>query len=130
MQRLWSFTVTTVFKVLKKKTKQNNLNVKTTTTTNAFGFWESMHSTLKGLSIDTQDIIGHFTVYYLNNHFSITVERQMPLDMVKIKEISEMVKEKLTLYHEFNTTEMESFEVFYNELTNPRFNLKKRVSVG
>jgi hypothetical protein len=104
--------------------------VKTTNTTNAFGFWESMHNTLKGLSIDTQDIIGHFTVYYLNSHFSITVERQMPLDLAKIEEISNMVKEKLTLFHQFNTMEMESFEVFYNELTNPRFNLKKRMVVG
>ncbi len=111
------------------KTKQTN-TVKTNTKTNAFGFWESMHNTLKGLSIDTQDIIGHFTVYYLNSHFSITVERQMPLDLAKIEEISNMVKEKLTLFHQFNTMEMESFEVFYNELTNPRFNLKKRMVVG
>ena len=99
--------------------------MKTTNTTNAFGFWESMHNTLKGLSIDTQDIIGHFTVYYLNSHFSITVERQMPLDMVKIAELSEKVKEQLTLFHQFNTMEMESFDEFYNGLINPLAHMKK-----
>ena len=101
------------------------------TTTNAFRFWESMHSTLQMLSIDTQDIMGHFRTYYLHSHFSITVERQMPLDMVKIQEISDKVKEQVTLFHQFNTMEMESFEVFYNNLISPpRFNLKKRMVAG
>ena len=112
--------------------------MKTPKQVNAFGFWESMHESLRALtktkSYSTEmdfeyggtRTVTHINynveeddgqmIYRLNKHCTITVPKDMPLNCTELFDIANSVKDEIRNFHFLNTME---FDVFYRDLLNP-----------
>ena len=115
--------------------------MKTPKEVNAFGFWESMHESLRALtktkSYSTEMDFGYGgtrtvthinynveeddgqMIYRLNKHCTITVPKDMPLNCTELFDIANSVKDEIRNFHFLNTMEFEPFDVFYRDLLNP-----------
>lgn len=115
--------------------------MKTPNEVNAFGFWESMHESLKALTktksyhseIDfkyggTHTVTkigynveqeGNQITYRLNNQCKIVVPVDMPLNCTDLFDIANRVKDEIRNYHLLNTMMFEPFDMFYRDLINP-----------
>ena len=115
--------------------------MKTPKEVNAFGFWESMHESLKALtktkSYSTEFDFDHGgtrtvtyinynveeegtqIIYRLNKHCKIVLPKDMPLNCTELFDIANRVKDEIRNFHLLNTMEFEPFDVFYRDLINP-----------